>query len=233
MGLPAIKGSSSLYLAVVYSFFLFIFVFPGWLFGYVPTIGEFRWLWNRERRITNPLLLVYKNPSGLELNIYLKPGGPWAKEVLYEGVRQEWIVKKDKTMFVFRKGSWLQYERDTLNWDDWLFELNLKWIESMVPRDFFFTRAVGEYTKKNWIWLYGARHHHDPATWVAFLRNPLRPGMIQGGGLFVYCLYERDILFPTTILIRTRTGEAKFVLEEFKISPDPERVPLPRFLEKP
>lgn len=204
---------------------------PSSLPAYVPTLGEFRYLWNRERRPSKPVLLEYEGSGGIRFRIYIHPKGVWAKQLFRSPQTREWVVKAGGSYWVYRKGSWEQEKRERLYWDDWIFEPDLSLLESLAPRDFFLTRGVGEYERKRWIWIYGAHHHLAPGAWVGFLRNPLRPALIHYPDLMVRCLYSGARSYPEALELTSPRGTGRFTLVRLELNPSPEQVPLPAFLK--
>lgn len=201
-------------------------------FSYVPTPGELRYLWEKERKISRPILLEYQleGMPGMQLRFYVDPGGAWSKEIYRDGERREWIVKQRAKIWIYQKERWIEQPRRGLHWDDWLFELDFSSIESLLPPGFFFTRGVGEYERKKWIWIYGAHHHLAPPMWVGFLSRPLRPAMVREEEVFVRCVYGNALPFPSLLEIQRGEERWRFILKSHAFSPARERVPLPSFL---
>jgi hypothetical protein len=210
---------------------IFLFpIFPG--YAYVPTPGELRLLWERERKIKKNLLLEYQleQKEEFRMRFYLTSYGVWSKEIFKGEKKEEWVLKRKETIWIYRQGRWIEQPRREIHWDDWLFELDLSFIERLLPSGFFFTRGVGEYEKKNWIWIYGAHHHLAPPIWVGFLSRPLRPALVREEKLFVRCIYGNHLLFPASIEIQRGKETWRFSLVKYEFSPPPDTISIPSFL---
>lgn len=144
--------------------------------AWLPTTTELRRMWLRDRELSHPIHLSYRNPDQTDgFDVMIRPDGLWGKRIVRNREITRTVWKWGPRIWIYgQAGGATMGQRSGITWDDWLFDPAIDQLLALTPADMLDTRGLGAMADGQDAWIFGARHEQAAPPWFAVRSSPMR-----------------------------------------------------------